>query len=324
MMNAVFDVIRISMHSLLDCFVSPNKLPSRPWPTEYTFRLAKRLLHESKNKPIPWLRKRQKLLKMYAPSMLKTTRKNEIISGVACVTYRPSNISASDIIVVYLHGGGYVVGSAEGYSLTLANVALKVQAHVIGVEYRLTPEHPLPAAQNDCLAVAKNILENQQYQRKKVILMGDSAGGGLCLSVIQDLAQQADIRQPNACILLSPWLAPLDNEGLDLENEDTDILDKSLLDRWVSEFVLDKNSDGPLVDFKNIDLTTLPPLYIQAAGAEVFLKQITAFSNRLSDEGIGHSMDVFEQQFHVFQTFSPLVKQADEAIEKVACYIHSL
>jgi len=324
MINAIFDVMRISICSLLDCFISPNKLPARPWLTEYTFRLAKRTLHESKNKPIPWLRDRQKLLKMYAPFMFKTTRENEIIAGVACVTYRPSHIPSPDVIVVYLHGGGYVVGSADGYSLTLANVALKTHAIVVGIEYRLAPEHPLPAAQSDCLAVTESILANPLYEGKKVILMGDSAGGGLCLSVIHHLSHQANIRQPDACVLLSPWLAPLDKDGLTLENEDTDILDKSLLDRWVSEFVSDENSDGPLVDFRNINLTTLPPLYIQAAGAEVFLKQITAFVKRLNDEGVEHYIDVFEQQFHVFQTFSPLVKQADEAIEKIAHYIHSL
>ena len=323
-MKAVFDVLRISFSVLLDCFISPKKFPARSWLSEYTFRLAKQILHESKTKPIPWLRERQKLLKMYSPVLLKTTKRYEIISDVPCVIYSPSHLIDPDTVIVYLHGGGYVVGSAESYSLTLANLAISLQAQVIGVEYRLAPEHSIISAQEDCLNVVKHTLETHQNQGCKVIIMGDSAGGGLCLATIKSLAQLPENHQLDACVLISPWIAPLDENGLTMENENHDILDKALLDRWVSEFVRDKSKDTQLVDFRVMDLTILPPLYIQAAGSEVFLKQILNFSEALNTAKVPYEIDVFEQQFHVFQTFAPLVKQADTAFKKIAVYINRL
>jgi len=323
-MKAVFDVLRISFSALLDCFIKPKKLPARSWLSEYTFRLAKQILHESKTKPIPWLRERQKLLKMYSPLMLKTTKQYEVIADVPCVIYKPSSLIEPSTVIVYLHGGGYVVGSAEGYSLTLANLAISLQANVIGVEYRLAPEHPITTVQEDCLKVAEYIMEARQVKGNKVILMGDSAGGGLCLATIQSLAKLSGKHQPDACVLISPWIAPLDENGLTMEHEQSDILDKALLDRWVSEFVLDKSKDAQLVDFRLMDLTNLPPLYIQAAGSEVFLKQILNFSKALNTAKIPHEIDIFEQQFHVFQTFAPLVKQADTAFQKITVYISRL
>jgi len=318
-MWAIFDVVRITSLTLISCISSPKKFPQRSWLSEFTFRLAKRLLQESVGKPIPWLRTRQKILKLYSPDLLKTAKQKEQIAGVPCLAFVPKKIANPDTVIIYFHGGGYVVGSADGYSSTLAKIALVAKAKVVGLEYRLSPEHGMPAAQEDCLAVTQYLIT--QHKDKKVILMGDSAGGGLCLATLNSLGNIGLLSRISAAVLISPWLTPADSNTLELAHEASDILDHSVLGHWFNSFNTGLAQHKRLFDFTNINVNALPPLYIQAAGAEVFSKQIQCLVEKLEQAGNAYQYDLFEKQFHVFQTFAPLVREADEALERIGKYV---
>jgi len=340
-MMALIDIVRISVLSFISMFGVRRKYPARSWSTELTFRLAKRLLRESVGKPISWLRARQNLLTLFSPALLNVTKTKTVIAGVKCSRLVPKSVADPTTVIVYLHGGGYVVGSPAYYNLTMAKIALASKACVIGVDYRLAPEHALPAAQDDCLAVTKALLASssnqgdEQLKNKKIILMGDSAGAALCLSVIKRLSKEviatsSSRNKVDACVLISPWLAAMDQTKLELAHEESDMLDRVILKHWTETILKDKSiltdkaQQAEHLDFTEMDVSVLPPVYIQSAGAEVFNQQVLTFAERLKLAKVDYKHDVFDQQFHVFQTLSPLVREANNAILKIGTFVKSV
>lgn len=329
-MLAVFDIILSCCKVFLSCVFNREKCPNRSWRGEFVCRLAKGLLTRSIGKKFDWIRARQNVLTLYSPDLFKVNVERVQIQAVDCLVLQPKKRPNPDKVIVYFHGGGYAVGSAEGYRLMGAKLALQCQAKVVLVDYRLVPDFALPAAQDDCYAVTQNIVE--KHTHKQVILMGDSAGGALCLTMLKRL--KATTGKPGylsnlaACVLISPWVAPLSFQNLSLENEKSDMLDRHITQYWVDTFC-QSEADRKEVDFSDIQTIGLaedewPPTYIQAAGAEVFLTQVQRLSEQLTQSGIHHKFDVYPDQFHVFQTFSPLVPEANDALADIANYVASI
>lgn len=327
---AFLDVLFTSIKTLLSCLFNRRKLAKRSWRGEFVVRLVKSLLRRSIGKEFRGVRKRQAMLTLFTPALLKVKRRKLLIAGVPCIEFVPNSLASPEKTILYIHGGGYTIGSAAGCQFMAAKLALRSQAKVILVDYRLVPEHPLPAAQDDCYAVT---LESLRQKRNKVlILMGDSAGGALCLSTLKRLQERraidgfspADIR---ACVLISPWLAPLNPDKLSLENQTTDSIDKVITDYWVNTFFQSEDLRSE-IDFSQltalgIDRHVMPRLYLQVAGAEIFLKQVLQFKEQLEAGGFEYQIDIFEDQFHGFQTFLPLVPEAYAAISKLRSFVNS-
>lgn len=327
-MLALFDVFFTCIKVCASCLTDRNKRENRSWRGEFIFRLAKSFLTRSIGKEFKWIRARQKLLTLYSPDLLKVSSEKTVIAEVACIRVKTKKQANPSSTIIYFHGGGYAVGSADGYHLMAAKLALKCQAEVILVDYRLVPEFALPAAQDDCYAVTQHFLAQRPH---KLLLMGDSAGGALCLSTLKRLkaAKQNDyLAKLAGCVLISPWVAPLSYKNLSLENEASDMLDRHITQYWVDTFY-QSEAQGVYVDFSDIQSLGLtqedwPPLYIQAAGAEVFLKQVETLSDQLASMNIQHDLEVFADQFHVFQTFSPIVPEANNALNKIAGFARSV
>lgn len=321
MLLAIIDILCAGIISLVSMLCKPGRHNARSWLTEYTFRFIKRLVNQASVRPIPWMRARQDLLKLYSPDQRKVSCRRENIGGIDCLVTVPKLNLDPGNVVIYFHGGGYNVGSPEGYRLTMAKIALASDARVIGVKYRLAPEHDIPAAQEDCLAVTEALIDGAKG--KALTLMGDSAGGALCLATLKALSNADLHKKISACVLISPWVEPLDTQALALENEPTDILDRHITHHWKQHFYHDSAQDTYLVHAQ-VDISILPKLYIQAAGAEVFFSQIDRLAKRLEQEGCDLKYDVFEGQFHVFQTFAPLVREADGALEKIGQFVRQV
>ncbi len=329
-MFAALDVLFTCLKTFVSCLINRKKLAKRSWRGEFIFRLAKSFLTRSIGKDFKWIRDRQKLLTLFSPDLLKVSSEKLTIAGVNCIAMRPKNLPDPAKTIVYFHGGGYAVGSADGYQLMAAKIALMNKANVVVVDYRLVPEFTLPAAQDDCYAVTQALLTKPPKQ--KLILMGDSAGGALCLATLKRLktASNADLdllSRITACVLISPWLTPLSYENLSLENEATDMLDRHITQYWVDTFY-QTEVQKEFLDFSDISSLGIPKdqwpkLYIQVAGAEVFLKQVLTLSEQLEALDIKHDIDNFADQFHVFQTFSPLVPEAKDALKGVAAFLRS-
>jgi epsilon-lactone hydrolase len=323
-MSAIIDIVRVSLGAVVSMLVKRARLPERAWSSEFTFRLAKQLIDESKTQPVTWLRERQALLTLIDGDLFKVSCQSEVIGKVECLAVTPKNIISIDKTIIYLHGGGYTVGSAKAYRLTLAKLAVASQAKVIGVEYRRAPEHEIPAAQEDCLTVSEVLIEQyRETSEMALILMGDSAGGALCLATLNALANADMHKDIAACVLISPWISPLDSSVLTVENEVSDILDRGITEHWKQNFYLHEGQKVYLEQM-DIDPAILPSLYIQAAGAEVFIGQIDSFVAGLKQAGCELRYEVFEGQFHVFQTFAPLVREANDAIGRIGEFLKAI
>lgn len=321
MIKKSLDVLKISSSVLNSMVLRPARLPERSWSTEFAGRLAQRMLEIATEKPDQWLRDRQNLIAMRGPALAKVRSTELSYASVPCLQCVPRSYNRAEeqptTTIVYFHGGGYVVGSAKSYNYTLAKLAIECDARVIGVDYRLAPEFPLPCAQEDCLAVVESMIDACS-PNDRIILMGDSAGGGLVLHTLRELKVNGRLAAINAAVMLSPWVSPFDFDALSLENSEHDILNEAILKRWAASLAEDQAQATRAADFSESSFIGFPPMYIQAAGAELFKAQIDTLVRRLRADRVNTAYDVFPGQFHVFQTLAPMVREADRALALVA------
>lgn len=305
-------------NTLASMVTQPNQFPQRSWSSEYTRRLASNLLEASITQPNHWLRKKQELLAMKGPALFQVRAEKEMIDGVACLRVKPRKARHLKTRVLYLHGGGYVIGSANSYLYTGARIALTLNAEVLLVDYPLVPE----AAVSDALESVRRVYRMMMAMEApdKMVLMGDSAGGGLCLALARALVDAAELHPATVCVLWSPWVQPSQPGLLDMQADDGDLLGARILEKW-RDAIMRAGEIEHLVCFAGQSWQGFPPTCIQAAGAEMFLPQIETLASDMKRDGVATDMEVFPGQFHVFQTLAPLVREADEALDKVGRFV---
>ena len=185
--------------------------------------------------------------------------------------------------VLYLHGGGYVLGSAFGYQPHAGAIATAAQTGVLVPDYRLAPEHPFPAALNDALSAYRWLLD-RGIAPERVTVTGDSSGGGLVLSLLLTLSAQ-HLPQPGAVVLMCPWL----DLALRLERERSDVIAPLVGDDEVRNcaamYLAGHPLDDPVVSPLSADLTGLPPMLIQAATGDARLADARALAARARTYG---------------------------------------
>ena len=319
---AVVDILIMAVLSLLECLLGIFRQQStKPFVSRLLQVLIRRLLSKSKGRPIAWLRLRQSLLRSAHPDEKNVVFDEWPIAGVSCLHCRPKDGEIKRVLV-YFHGGGYVTGSAEATKNTIAPLALKTQALVVSVDYRLAPEHPFPAAHEDSFRVTLALF--QQYPDKAIFLCGDSAGGALALSTSLALSKASPQYQARALVLLSPWVNPFEYCSQAESLQDRDIIDNELIQGWLAQLdVVETDLESWCVDFSQQSLLNLPEIFMQWSKAEIFSQQIEQFCQRAQEQGVSVTLDSYNNQFHVFQTLSPLVTEAKLAVDNIAAYIHS-
>ncbi len=320
-MRAWLDILAFMSRAFISLLRSPQKPASRSLRAEFFCRFLKLLLDASKHQPIAWLRKRQALLKIRAPRQRQVRFEALKIAGVPCLWCRPECDSEPEPIVIYFHGGGYVIGSVDGYHNVLAHIAVESQARVLAVDYSLAPEHAYPAANRDCLAVATEVL--RENKDSPVFLAGDSAGGALAVSTALALSELQGIQQPAGLVLISPWVEPGNNDDSMRTEAPFDILDRELILGWINLYMAGADLRHGDVDFTGRDLGRLPTTYLQVGAREIFIDQVKTFAERAAEQGVELKMDIYQGQFHAFQTFAPLLPGSREALSDIGRYIRS-
>lgn len=306
-------VVGKTMRSML---AKPNHYSRRAWSSEFTRRLASQLLDAAVEHDDNWLRRKQALLGMKGPDLLKVRSTWKSYAGVSCLELVPKGSIQDSRVIVYFHGGGYVVGSAASYHYTLAKLALANSCRVVGVDYRLLPEFTLEEAQKDCLDVSAHMIAGLP-STTKVVLAGDSAGAALALSTTRALISKQLIARVAGCVLISPWVVPDKPEVLDYSADKDDLLGAAILARWAQ--TIEARSATPAnASFGDLTWEGFPRCYVQAGGSEMFLPQIDSLVKGMQRDGVAVRYEVFPEQFHVFQTLSPLVREAQDAIDKIA------
>lgn len=242
------------------------------------------------------------------------------VAGVPCRQQTPASWSSQDgICIVYAYGGGYVSGGTyEDQVITIAMASL-ANARVISVEYRLSPEHPYPAAQQDMSAVYQSLLE--LYGSTRLVISGESAGGNLALSLLQRVRDQG-VALPRCAVLFSPWV-DLSNQGD--SHIFNDKRDPTLNNAWVDS-AADLHADGHALDDAGIspihgEMQGLPPCIITTGSCDLLLSQCLRLANRLRAVDVDCDLRVWEGLWHVFEYYP--IPEARQSIVEVSCFIEA-
>lgn len=219
--------------------------------------------------------------------------------------------------MLYLHGGGFQIGSTQSHRNLLDAIAKASQRPLYGVNYRLAPEHRFPAAIEDATAVYREMAANAS----QLAIMGDSAGGALALAVLQ-IARLERLRMPAAVVLISPWL-DLEMTGASYsELTDQDVFSTPETLALMARTYVGKSGslNDPLVSPINMDMTDLPPTLIHAGAADITLSDSQTFSERARASGRDVKLRVWKGMFHHFQMFTEL-RESRESLSEIGAFL---
>ncbi|MCB1684166.1 MAG: alpha/beta hydrolase [Pseudomonadales bacterium] len=252
---------------------------------------------------------RENMVSMTAPMADHVTRKDFNVDGIPLCHITVAGVR-EDRGLLYLHGGGYMLGSLDTHAELMGRLAEACRAPVLGVDYRLAPENPYPAAVEDAVASYDRLLANG-IRPDQVVIAGDSAGGGLTLACLLALKAQGK-PQPAGAVLLSPWT--------DLTGSGESSRSRAALDPMISAenllptaklYIGDTDPADPGVSPLFGDLTGLPPLLIQVGDHEVLLDDSTRLAERAVAQGVTAELEIYEEAFHVFQAMPGLPESGD-------------
>jgi len=225
-----------------------------------------------------------------------------------------------DRVLVYVHGGGYTMGSLATHRALCARLSRLGRLRVLNVAYRLAPEHPHPAAVEDAVAALRWVYA-QGFAPSRVAIGGDSAGGGLALATLVALRDSGG-PLPAAGVCISPWT--------DLSASGESIRTKASVDPMVAEgplrqmaaaYLGGKDPRTPLASPLFADLRGLPPLLVQVGDAELLLDDATRLASRARDAGVDVALEVWEEMFHVWHAFAEILPEAARACERIAAWL---
>ena len=228
--------------------------------------------------------------------------------------------SSADRAVLYLHGGGYVIGSCDTHRNLAYNLSAASKARVLLLDYRLAPESPFPAAVEDAVAAYCWLLD-EGFAPGRLSIGGDSAGGGLTVATLVALRYRGQ-PMPAAGLCLSPWV---DMEGVGASmtakaDEDPTLNHEVLL--WFSErYLAGADARAPLAAPIYADLAGLPPLLVQVGTAEVLLDDSLRLAECARAAGVDVSLDVAHDMMHVWHLFEPVLDEAGEAIARAGAFL---
>jgi acetyl esterase/lipase len=240
-----------------------------------------------------------------------------IAGGVHALRLTPA--SASDTVILFVHGGGYVAGSAFGYRHLAGAIAVAASASALVVDYRLAPEHPYPGGLQDLLGAYRWLLDTGV---KHIVVAGDSAGGGLALSLLLALRDN-DLPQPAGAALLCPWI---DLSGrTQRPPQDSPILFLPSTARLFAQaYLADHPEDDPIVDPLRADLTGLPPLLVHAASGDSVLQEAQLLAKHAQSCGVAVTTTIYPVPTHDFHVFWSFLPEAAAAVEQVGGFIQDL
>jgi acetyl esterase/lipase len=228
--------------------------------------------------------------------------------------------AASDRFVLYLHGGGYVIGSVKTHRDLMARLSRAAQARVLGLNYRLAPEHPFPAAVDDAVAGYKYLLA-QDAKPGRIVVAGDSAGGGLTAATLVAI-RDAKLPNPAAGVLISPWV---DLEGLGesmtTRIEADPVVRKEGLVGMATAYLNGQDVRAPLAAPLYADLRGLPPLLIQVGDAETLLDDSTRLEARAKAAGVNTKLEVWPEMIHVWHLFASFLPEGQQALDGAGKFI---
>lgn len=249
-------------------------------------------------------------------------------AGVTCTPVEAGGVSAEwsvadgadqDKVILYVHGGGYVMGSAGSHRDMTGRLSQAAGARVLSLNYRLAPEHPFPAPVDDSVAAYRWLL-GQGIQASNIAIAGDSAGGGLAFAALIAI-RDAGEPVPAAGIGISPWV--------DMEGTGESMTTRAAVDPVVQKegllgmanlYLGGADPKDPLAAPLHANLAGLPPLLIQVGDAETLLDDATRITERARKADVDVTLKIWDEMPHVWHLFAPILPEGQQAIEEIGTF----
>lgn len=229
---------------------------------------------------------------------------------------------ADDAALLYLHGGAYVVGGSQSYRGQAGELGRAVGVTAYVIDYRLAPEHPCPAAVDDGVAAYRALLD-QGLKASRIVIAGDSAGGGLTLATLV-AARDAGLPMPAAAFVISPW-ADLACAGASMKTKAA--ADPSLtedgLKKAAAHYLGGQSATAPLASPIHADLTGLPPLLIHVGSAEILLDDAIRLAGVAGAAGVAVRLEVWPEMIHDWHLFAFMLGAGRRALAEAGTFLKS-
>ncbi len=228
--------------------------------------------------------------------------------------------AGAERVILYIHGGAWVLGWYNAHRLMVSRLAKAARMRTFALDYRLAPEHPFPAALEDCLAAYRCLLD-LGVAPQKIIIAGDSSGGNLTLATLLKLKASGE-PLPAAGVCLSP-ATNLAERGASFQTNARKeaILPPNLASIGRAAYVQNLDPRDPLISPFFGDLHGLPPLLIQAGADELLLSDATSFAEKARQAGVPVTLEVYPGMWHVWQIYAPYLPEANQALRSIVCFI---
>jgi len=225
-------------------------------------------------------------------------------------------------VVLYLHGGGYVIGSSRSHRHLAAAIAGAAGASALLLDYRLAPEHPFPAAVEDATAAYRWLLD-QAIAPERIVIAGDSAGGGLTVATLLAL-REARVPLPAGGVCISPWV-DLTCSGASYRTMAAadPIVRRAGVEEMARAYLGATPPRTPLASPLFADLRGLPPLLIHVGSDEVLLDDAVQLAERAKAAGVDATLEIYDRMIHVWHWFLPMLDEAQTAVEAIGRFVRS-
>lgn len=230
--------------------------------------------------------------------------------------------SADERVLVYLHGGGFTLGSVHSHRDLIARLADGCGMRALGINYRRPPEHPFPAALEDVVTAWRWLL-GQGIQAQNTAFVGDSAGGGLTMSALVAI-RDAGLALPGAAALFSPWTdLTQSGESMTTRAADDPIATVEILNQMAATYLHSADATDWRASPLQADLQGLPPLLVQVGENEILYDDSARLVKRVLAAGGQAELECFDGMCHVFQIFASRLPQAQDAIDHACRFVRN-
>jgi monoterpene epsilon-lactone hydrolase len=295
-----------------------RKRPTWGFGTELLFTFMRHQWDALWRLPAPSIRAELERTPVPRGAVRRITRTPVAIGPMQAAWFRAPE-AADTPVILYFHGGSYLFGSLRTHADMLARLALATGVRVLGIEYRLAPEHPYPAALDDALAAYRWLLD-QGIAPDQIALAGESAGGNLA-AVAMTALRDAGTPLPACGVLLSPWVDLAGTHPSRRAHEPYDYGPPEMLLAQAREFAGGLALDDPRISPVHAELRGLPPLLVQVGEIELLADEARAFAERARAAGVDVTLDVLPDMPHAAPLFAAFVAGGRHAMDSIAGFV---
>lgn len=244
-----------------------------------------------------------------------------IVGGISGEWVRGKHVRRNDAALLYLHGGGYAIGSPQTHRHLVGLMSIESGLPVFAADYRLAPENKFPAAVDDGLAAYRGLIESG-IAPEKIAIAGDSAGGGLTMATLV-AARDAGLPMPACAVVFSPWVdLSQGGESHRSRAKRDPIVRKEGVDVMAAAYVGEgADLKQPLASPIFADLSGMPPILIQVGSEEALHSDSVALAAKLEAAGSEVSFETWGGMVHVWHIFHPILAEGRDALVRASAFL---